>query len=828
MGLEDLATGVSIDFRITGFDVLVKIPKSLDAASASSDRLTGSLAGLADAFTGLIRPVSTAIDDIMGFTAATTGAAAAARSSAEANRAAAAGMGSTGAAARRAKSEVEDLRATLVATKSAMADLALANAIVPNRVNARSSAPSFGASFASTAAAATEQTAIGAGVSGIASSGFFGSRKPGPPSATVTGYGPFSPGAAMIGGPPVTGTVTRMLGTGGGGGGGIFGGGLAAAAAAGGGGGGGGLGAIAGMGAGLIGRGMPLLGQAAKAGFDATVHAATIGSEIGLGLAADSVYEAGKLQQQMTIMRVASPGLIANTPANNRTMARLQQEAYNVSNATAQSVAQSAELMAVMASSGINDPNQLLAVGKNGDTFAMDIAKFADVQYLKSHGAISFEAAAKQAIKLAHINSAMTPDKIAPLLDEVTKVSFMMPDNLQKYLTQAGYYQKLFGRVGVPQEQTLMLGAWLDRMGGNSKGGTWLQNLLLESSFTGSMSPDKKAAMEHFRLIDRRGKLDPSIFGYDPVTGKPTTQMFNDQGSGLLQRFNDVILRDRAGKSPRAAADAERHDIQLFDDALGRGGQRIPMLADTQGVDVLMKMVQDANHMPGVKAGQQLFMQNFDSQTVRAWSNFQSLLTEVGSQSLPGLTKGFSDLGDQLHNAQAWLHQHGDLERRIQRDITGAVKSTENFIVSNKSTWKTLGNDINLVMTDVEKSGPVFTALGDAVVTAVKVIDVGLNALQLLIPAKSKSGVIYGDDGNDLGARSMLPKRTPPPPPPPATPRGGTVVHQTNHVTIHVPHGPHAKATVAAVTNALKNIGSNHGNIVSTHFTPAALTTPHR
>jgi len=437
--------------------------------------------------------------------------------------------------------------------------------------------------------------------------------------------------------------------------------------------------------------GMPAGGAAGWA-VRSAVSSVKLATEAGIGTIGDALYEAGKLQQTLTRVQVA-------TGASNAQIDRIRELSYDVSNVTAQSVAQSASVVATIASAGINDPKKLTP------EFVTDIAKFADAQYLKTKGGVSFDEAAKQAIQLAHQYGAYTPKAIMPILDEVTKVSFMQPDGLARYIRQSSYYAKLFGRFGVPQDQTLLLGAWLDRTGASSKGGTWLQDLLLQTqrplNLTGHVQRGRAEAAQHFGLVDSKGNYDPKIFGFNPKTGHPTTDMF-----GLLGRLNDTIAKDTRGRSPRAAAAIERADLQKFNALLGMQGARAAYLADPQGIQSLLNMMKQLKTLPGVNKAQGMFMQNFDSQTVRAWSNFQSLLTEVGSQALPGATKGLTDLGDALHTAQSWLHQHRNVEMQVQRDVMAGVVGIERYLVAHRADWKQFGLDLGNVYKQAVKLGP--------------------------------------------------------------------------------------------------------------------------
>jgi hypothetical protein len=480
------------------------------------------------------------------------------------------------------------------------------------------------------------------------------------------------------------------------------------------GGGGGRMGGGGGIGDTLGGIGGAIAGAApwGRIGHSA-MHYGVDAAEAASAAAVDAVYEAGNLQRQMTLIQVA-------TGANAAQKARIEQEAYKIAAETAQSVRQSAAVIGVAASSGINDPEKLLARDKQGHSFAEIIAKFADVQFLKSHGGVSFEEATKQGIKLAHLYGAYSPDQIAPLLDQVTKASFMMPDGLDKYLTQSSYYTKLFGRAGVPQEQTTLMGAWLDRTGGGKRGGTWLQDLLLHAmnapSLTTSRGGLQRNALEHFGIINSKGAFDPKIFGNDK-TGKPTLDFF-----GLLTHLNSTIEKDIKGKSPADAAKAQRDDIMNLIKAFGIQGGRAALLADVSGIQNLLQMQKDMKKAPGVEQGQAMFIGNFLGREGQAWSNFQSLMTEIGGQALPGLTKGFFDFGNALHDAQTWLHAHGQVEIDIQRDITNAVKETERWVSSHRADWINLAKDAKRFMDNLPQLVKQIESLGDALLGLYNVV----------------------------------------------------------------------------------------------------------
>jgi hypothetical protein len=129
MAMDELETGIVIKFNTSGFDVLAKLPKMLDSAAVSSDRLTKSVGGLNDVFGTLGPLVASATSNITGFTAAAIDAAAATRGLANASRAVTTGLGGSGGAARAAQRDFAALRNEIVATQGALAASAAASGV---------------------------------------------------------------------------------------------------------------------------------------------------------------------------------------------------------------------------------------------------------------------------------------------------------------------------------------------------------------------------------------------------------------------------------------------------------------------------------------------------------------------------------------------------------------------------------------------------------------------------------------------------------------------------------------------------------------------------
>ena len=352
------------------------------------------------------------------------------------------------------------------------------------------------------------------------------------------------------------------------------------------------------------------------------------------------------LQQLLTTMSIG-------TGASKSQTDQLRQTAFDISNLTAQSATDSARLMAVMASSGLNKTDQII-------NLAPIMAKFADVQYYKR--GTSFQESAVQATQLAHLFGAVgtTPKDLVRfqhLMERFTQVSFMMPDNLNRFVTQAGYYMPAFRKFGIKDDDALVSGAFMDRMGlGRGKGGTALANFVTQQlgamAITGHVSGKRGIALNKLGLLNQDG-----------------TSKFYNNGQfdifGSLQQLDKDVVEQTKGLKGHAL-DAKQQEIAKYiQQALGVTGGRVGFLGSNDSIKVLHDMVKTIRSAPSLESDQSKYMNNLGPSLQRATSNIRSLAVEALWPALGVLTKFFTNIGTAAHNFQVTLHQTGSFSKAI-------------------------------------------------------------------------------------------------------------------------------------------------------------------
>lgn len=263
----------------------------------------------------------------------------------------------------------------------------------------------------------------------------------------------------------------------------------------------------------------------------------------------------------------------------------------------------------------------------------------------------------------------------------------MTPDNLQRYLTQSSYYVPLLSRLGVPQDESLVIGAFLDRQGlGRGKGGTAHQNftiaLMRPAMLTGSRGGAQLSAMKDLDPYDAHGNPNPGIFRSDAARNLVT-----DPLQALKMIATTIADKTRNLRGPEKARE-QMHLIGDFQKAFGIQGQRFGLLGDATGIGRLVGMAAKLPNMPDVEAAQGLFMNTLGGQRQLAFSNFRSMIAAAGEHAIPAATNAMRELGNVFNDGTVWMNTQ--------------KRETHSFMVTLDTDVATLGTGIRAHRSDFE------------------------------------------------------------------------------------------------------------------------------
>jgi hypothetical protein len=265
-------------------------------------------------------------------------------------------------------------------------------------------------------------------------------------------------------------------------------------------------------------------------------------------------------------------------------------------------------------------------------------------------------------VQIAHLFNAYSEDKIRPILEKMTQVSYAMPDSLSKFLTQAGYYEPMFRALGVSDKDSIMAGAMIDRAGlGRGKGGTSLQNLLLNEmnslALTGHVQGKRKDALTALGLTNSDGTAKFYKYGAD---GKGHFDIL-----GSLNQIS-VALRDSTkGLTGSAYLKKSAEMIMNVNSALGLTGERAALAISPEAIGNLTDALKRIGSSGTMSDIQGKYMNTVNGQWQRMISNFSSFITDLMWPWLDGMRTTFKFLGDQLHEWQKYLHEHKTVAKGV-------------------------------------------------------------------------------------------------------------------------------------------------------------------
>lgn len=404
--------------------------------------------------------------------------------------------------------------------------------------------------------------------------------------------------------------------------------------------------------------------------YGAAINAAKFGAEVAAGTALDAVYEASKLQRAMI-------GIQNATGATDQQRNRMQQSAYDLGDRTGMSAVQAADLLAIMArsSGGVFAAKDGSFDAKGFTDIAPTLASIAKIQNMTR--GVSVDSSATTLMQLVHLFRSYKGDDFKQVGDQLTRLSEMMPDSLNVALKQFTYFLPQFKALGISNQDSIASMALLDRMGyGRGKGGTNISDMIAAGlgglQLTQHAQTGKDALLKQIGVVDSGGK----------------SKFFTDNKAnltGFLEQLNKF-----------ATTHGRSETYTMFKGAFGIQGSRIADLAMDKQFPQQLKNIKQVMGNKNISLDEQ--WKRYDKSTGfqegRAWSNFQSLITEVGMNAMPGVTKAFKDLGDVLHDGQKWLHAHKEMEQQLSDFVMSSVRNTEQYLTSHREDFVAIGKDI--------------------------------------------------------------------------------------------------------------------------------------
>ena len=382
-------------------------------------------------------------------------------------------------------------------------------------------------------------------------------------------------------------------------------------------------------------------------------------------------------------LQVAMVGVQTATRGTAAEMERLTGLAFKVSDATNQSVVDSANVLKVLGRSGFTAP-QIEVLG-------MDAAKFADVQLLSRK--VTFEEGANQAATLAHMFRKYGTDS-KPIFDMAAALSKMQPDGLAKSITQMGYFVPTFKSLGVSDVDSFATMAILSRTGyGKGKGGTGMANLLMDS--LGPLQQTLHAQKGKRRLLGQWGILDDQghnrFFHQTKAFGQLASKsqldaMTPEQLSAYAMKmagkakFDFVGMLTQIAKyalTPEGLAKGQDKLTSELISMFGKQGGRMALLAlDPQFISQITaahKRLADSMRGEGAVAEmQRKYLDTFWGQFGRMRTNLYNVLIDMSGPMLKPFKEFFKLIADNASAFQGFIHEHRAFGNAISAAI-GAI-----------------------------------------------------------------------------------------------------------------------------------------------------------
>lgn len=343
--------------------------------------------------------------------------------------------------------------------------------------------------------------------------------------------------------------------------------------------------------------------------------------EATFGMFAAMVSGAGELEAALTRVQIAA-GLSAGQ------MDTMHSAALRIQQAHLMSTADAADMVGVMARSGIRDPKAL-------EGLLGPVSDFADVmQFTRG---MDFKASAELGVRFAQATGANTPENLTRAMDELFRGSqFTASGDPSKLFTIFGGLHGVAGMSGIPLRQQMQLAAEFENIGLDKRGATEFSSGLLHALVS------KKG---HGFIVEKDGQVD------------------------LL-----ASLAKMSGFTQAHPLDAT---AKAMHDQLGTVGLRaLGVLAQPEHIAALKKMMALWDDASDIQQAHSKIMRAEEAEVTQLKSNFKSLRDEIGGAAWKDLRGTVQDAADALGRFTNYLDTHPrakELAAHATEDAAGGI-----------------------------------------------------------------------------------------------------------------------------------------------------------
>lgn len=440
-------------------------------------------------------------------------------------------------------------------------------------------------------------------------------------------------------------------------------------------------------------------------------------------------YEAIKnaaTEQQAIFFTLLAAGVRPDSPAGRQFAEQIRQAAETASRGTIYSRLAVEKLIPAIA--GVTDLPLQQTIPFFGPAlrFGELIAQFGKQQGVNFDPTESTIAA----IRTGHLLGLTQPQQLEPILNALSVASTTTRESPATLTRQLAYQVAASRAAGLTNQQVLDLSALTAIYIPGTRAGTSV-NRLFEALNAGAgplpSGRGRRAQLERRGALISAGLLDPS------------GHLIRDQSGDVLLPLLQNLQRYQQGRN---AQDVQAFFQQVFGEQGARAASALSQDKVIQQLQELYRRQQVFSAQGGVAGLQGLQQQNLLPQAQRAWANLQTILTDLGSATVPGLTAAFKGLNTVLEGVRGLLEQHQTAAAGIGYGGLAAGAYAGYRLFRRFAGFATGGRAVPAAEAAAGAAGEAATG-GAGSLVAGGAIATAAGGLRRIIPAAAGAGVAY-------------------------------------------------------------------------------------